>query len=147
MAGEWPCAHTWSGANSHHLAATHPSHISDCGTVASGIKYPQMWGRLTCRNWVQWLNYKQLVPTSLGDLTWAGSSIKVIISVFHRCLPYLIIQILKHLKLTFHLDSISGWHCNYFLLFSFIRVILKDKTLWSEQRLHFSFLVAMPFRA
>lgn len=59
------------------------------------------------------------------------------LSVFHRFIPYLIIQILKHFRLTFHLDSISGWHCNYFLLFSFIRVVLKDKTAWAEQKITF----------
>lgn len=86
---------------------------------------------------VQQLNYKQLVPITLGDLTRAGSWYQSNLSVFHRFIPYLIIQILKHFKLTFHLDSISGWHCNYFLLFSFIRVILKDKTAWVEQKITF----------
>lgn len=94
-------------------------------TLKSGVAHTQTWSAAA------------ELQTTGRDLTRAASWYQSNLSVFHRFILYLIIQILKHFKLTFHSDSVSGWHCNYFLLFSFIRVILKDKTAWAEQKITF----------
>lgn len=109
-------------ASSCCQAAVHRFHINDCETVA--LKPEE--GLHTDNKCTTKYIIKTLVPITLGDLTWAESCIKVIITVFHRFILHLIIQILKHFTLTFHLDSISNWHHNYFLSFHF-RVILQKQ--------------------